>query len=359
MKKNNIILLIIITGVCVCLFICKNPSDSNQGPVPNIPSISEPIVSATKIRMFYGSSYNGHPIDSFTIYWSLIQGQGTAGNPIYGLYDNSEPYTHCGLTPNTNYYYTVVAYNKYGASQPSNDTCITTDSLYIPDYLHAAPSSETTIGVNWNTSYNIYYLDTVSYKVYWSTQSGQGTNAQYSQASTEMTTVLTGMPTFTKYYFTVTTIIGSYESAPSQESCFRTAGKIADLTIPDDSLKTALSNIYQTDVHECDSLYLSDKGIKNISGLEWFSNLWTLYLDSNEISDLTPLEDLHSLHKLHAKKNQISDIEVLLSLKGLSYVDLASNSIDIPCSHLQELIDSLGLGNIIPYQAIDGVTCTN
>jgi Leucine-rich repeat (LRR) protein len=241
----------------------------------------------------------------------------------------------------------------------SIDTSLTTDSLFPPYSLIAAATGETEVWVDWTSIYTIYYLDTVSYKVYWSTQQEQGTSAEHSQASSELQTYLSGMPAFTKFYYTVTSVIGTYESSPSQESSFRTSGKIADLNITDDSLKAALSELYQTTVDEVDSLYLSSRGIKSIIGLEWFSSLDILCVDSNEIDNITPLQDMHSLKKLHARNNQITDIEVLLSLEDLSYVDLVGNSIEIPCDDLQQLIDSLGLGNVMPYQAIDGVTCTN
>ncbi len=358
MKMNNTILLIII-GLCTFLFICDNPSDTNEGPVPNTPHIAESVASATKIRFRYGSVYNGHPIDSFIIYWSLTPDQGTSGNAINGLYENNEYYTHSGLTPKTNYYYAFVAYNKNGKSLPSIDTCITTDSLHIPGYLDAQSYEENSVFVEWYAEDYSLLLDTLTYKVYWSTQSGQGINAEFSLTSTDEMVNLTGVQTFTNFYFVVTSILGTYESSPSPEGSFKSGGKITDAPITDDSLKLALSSLFMTYVDDVDSLYLRGKGIKSISGLEWFSNLKILYIDTNEVSDIAPLQYCKNFQKLHAKKNQISVIEGLLSLKELSYVDLAMNSIEIPCDDLQQLIDSLDLGNIIPPMAVDEVTCTD
>ncbi len=81
------------------------------------------------------------------------------------------------------------------------------------------------------------------------------------------------------------------------------------------------------ELEECTYLYLVDKGIKNISGLEHFKNLQRLDLGGNEISDLSPLASLVNLEILSLGRNRITDVSPLASLTKLKVLHLYNNDI--------------------------------
>ncbi len=65
-------------------------------------------------------------------------------------------------------------------------------------------------------------------------------------------------------------------------------------------------------------LDLSNKGIKDLSGLENFKNLSKLNLSNNEITNIYPLEDLYFLTELDLSNNKVDDLSQLDSLR---YID--------------------------------------
>lgn len=79
-------------------------------------------------------------------------------------------------------------------------------------------------------------------------------------------------------------------------------------------------------------LNLNDKSIKNISGIEKFTNLQFLDLanhfsGSNQISDITPLANLTNLVELNLNRNQISDITPLANLINLTKLEFSYNPV--------------------------------
>ena len=86
-------------------------------------------------------------------------------------------------------------------------------------------------------------------------------------------------------------------------------------------------------------LNLRDKGIKNISGLEYAVNLVDLNLRNNKIVDIGPLAKLVKLEKLTIRENKIEDISPLAELTKLKDLSIHSNKVqDItPLENLQEL----------------------
>ena len=70
-------------------------------------------------------------------------------------------------------------------------------------------------------------------------------------------------------------------------------------------------------------------GIRDLTGLEYATNLTGLSLSSNEISDVSPLASLTNLTALSLYGNQISDISALASLTNLTSVNLRSNPLDL------------------------------
>ena len=136
---------------------------------------------------------------------------------------------------------------------------------------------------------------------------------------------------------TMETQVVSFSNA-AFEKAFREA-----LSLADDEI---ITNDMLNSIKELD---LSDKGLSNISDIEYFkeltmlslrfneisdisalgnlTNLQTLYLSANEISDISALRSLTNLEQLDLDANEISDISALGNLSGLSWLDLSNNNL--------------------------------
>ena len=107
--------------------------------------------------------------------------------------------------------------------------------------------------------------------------------------------------------------------------------------IPDSNLHAALelaldkdagADITQVELASLESLEAVGSSIRNLTGLEFATNLTKLYLGLNEISDLAPLKDLTNLIELDLHRNQkISDVSALKNLTNLNHLSLRGNTI--------------------------------
>ncbi len=88
--------------------------------------------------------------------------------------------------------------------------------------------------------------------------------------------------------------------------------------------------------------YLNAKarGITDLSGIEYCTNLTLLFLSDNQISDISPLSSLTNLDLLELASNQVSDISSLSSLTNLTWLNLHDNEI----SDISPLVENSGLG---------------
>ncbi|MGX4601751.1 immunoglobulin-like domain-containing protein [Faecalimicrobium sp. JNUCC 81] len=149
------------------------------------------------------------------------------------------------------------------------------------------------------------------------------------------------------------------------------------VTIPDANLEIELRKklsipdnkpIIKSDLLKITKLSLRSRRIKNISGLEYCTNL--TYLDlgatninengSNQISDISPLAGLTNLTYLSLRGNyQVSDISALSGLTNLTYLSLEWNQIsDIsPLSRLTNLTSLVLYNNqISDISPLSGLT---
>ena len=99
------------------------------------------------------------------------------------------------------------------------------------------------------------------------------------------------------------------------------------------------TELTQTGMENLSRLSCRNKGISDITGLEYATNLKWLDFKSNNITDLTPLQGLTKLTYLNIKENQISNIAPLSNLTKLTELWMTSNNIqDIsPLSNLVKL----------------------
>lgn len=75
-------------------------------------------------------------------------------------------------------------------------------------------------------------------------------------------------------------------------------------------------------------LDLHNNQISDLSGLSGMSMLTTLLLHRNQISDLFPLANLTNLTTITLQHNQITDTSALLALTGLKFLSLEFNQVD-------------------------------
>lgn len=111
-----------------------------------------------------------------------------------------------------------------------------------------------------------------------------------------------------------------------------------------------------------DTLWLSNNAISDLSPLTGLTRLQDLNLDSNAITDISPLAGLTNLSGLSLRSNAITDISVLAGLTNLSDLQLSSNAIaDISMlAGLTNLTDlwlaSNGIADISPLAGLTNLT---
>ena len=103
--------------------------------------------------------------------------------------------------------------------------------------------------------------------------------------------------------------------------------------IPDISVLAGLTNLT--------TLYLGDSNITDISVLAGLTNLTTLYLSGNNITDISALAGLTNLTTLDLVRNNITDISALVGLTNLTTLDLLDNNI----RDISPLAANTGLGS--------------
>jgi len=122
----------------------------------------------------------------------------------------------------------------------------------------------------------------------------------------------------------------------------------------DENLKTAVKAALgiATDPTVADMLALSRldasyRGITDLTGLEYATNLTKLRLHNNQISQIGPLAALTSLIELWLEENQISDLSPLAGLTNLAWLRLSGNQISNlgPLANLTNLSDLVLSGN--------------
>ncbi len=129
-------------------------------------------------------------------------------------------------------------------------------------------------------------------------------------------------------------------TVPIEEtSCGEAATTSKEVVFPDPNLEAAIraainkpyGPIYVADLEQIERLEANESDIKDITGLEYCTNLQTLYLGRylgrNQITDVSPLAGLTNLQTLGLWGNQITDVSPLAGLTNLETLDLGDNQI--------------------------------
>ena len=131
------------------------------------------------------------------------------------------------------------------------------------------------------------------------------------------------------------------------------------LRIPDPNLHAAIADtqniphgtpITLDDMSRLTRLNVHNRGVQNLSGLEFATNLKVLYLDDNPmITELRPVSGLAQLEHLGMRALRAVDIIPLAQISSLRSLDVAEcNLVDIsPLSHLTKLTSLAAQINLI------------
>ena len=87
------------------------------------------------------------------------------------------------------------------------------------------------------------------------------------------------------------------------------------------------NNFNVSDLECLTRLSLVNRGITDLTGLEYAKNLTQLRLDNNRINDLTPLSNLKKLTNLSLNGNKIIDVKPIQNLKKLESLSIDRNQI--------------------------------
>ena len=165
------------------------------------------------------------------------------------------------------------------------------------------------------------------------------------------------------------TVKAVVEGASNTFFIFTTLSSPRSVTIADDSLRAVIKRslgktnpadtILSSDMLRLTRLDAPNKGITDLTGLEFATNLDTLVLRSNNITAIDSLSGLTNLSYLELGFNNITAIDSLSGLTNLSYLRLGFNNItDIsPLSGLTNLSTlDLRNTNITAIDSLSGLT---
>ncbi|MFP7300359.1 leucine-rich repeat domain-containing protein [Neobacillus niacini] len=94
-----------------------------------------------------------------------------------------------------------------------------------------------------------------------------------------------------------------------------------------DALHLYSRDLYESDMTMLTSLEASDRGIRELDGLETAVNLMELHLDSNSVQNLEPIAGLTNLYLLSISNNKLSDLTSLAPLTNLEALLLDNNEL--------------------------------
>ena len=144
-----------------------------------------------------------------------------------------------------------------------------------------------------------------------------------------------------------------YFADPNLESAIREELNMTDTTL--------YEYLYASDLQFLLELDAFGRGIVDLTGLEYATNLVKLNLAANGIDDISQLASLTKLTTLYLGFNKISNLSALAGLTKLEILDLEANQIgDIsPLSDLTKLSHLLlsdnQIGNIFPLSSLTGL----
>ena len=128
----------------------------------------------------------------------------------------------------------------------------------------------------------------------------------------------------------------------------------AQVYIPDQNLRAVITEalgkalgvaVTVEEMATLERVVATNRGIRDLRGIEFAVNAWELRLSWNQISDLSPLARLvnANMNSLDLHQNQISDISPLAGLTNLEWLNLGHNTEITDLSALSDLTNLKGL----------------
>ena len=102
----------------------------------------------------------------------------------------------------------------------------------------------------------------------------------------------------------------------------------------------------QQKMTELGGLHSTGLQIRDLTGLEYATNVTSLSLDSNQISDLSSLQNLTELTYISLFSNPISDITPLQNLTKLTWLTFGTHNVPIPIGNITALSNLTELTNL-------------
>ena len=109
--------------------------------------------------------------------------------------------------------------------------------------------------------------------------------------------------------------------------------------IPDSNLRAAIAEALgkspnapitvgeMEGLHHLGGNHAANKGIRDLTGIQFAKNLRSLRLPTNQVSDISPVKNLKNLTNLKIANNQVSDISPIAELINLEILELEHNEI--------------------------------
>ena len=155
---------------------------------------------------------------------------------------------------------------------------------------------------------------------------------------------------------------------------FGSEGPSPVFSIPDANLRAAIETalrrasgapITEANLKALTLLEATNRGIRDLTGLEAATNLAELDLSGNNIADITPLAELTNLTELRLRFNNITDITPLAGLTSLTKLSLGFNKIEdiTPLAELTNLtllrLSDNNITDITPLAELTNLTFLN
>ena len=208
----------------VSAFNSAGSADSNTAsattplaPPANASNLIATAATSTQINLSWTDNSTLPEEDGFRIYRST-DNPAVVEEPnwvwAYVVGQNVTSYSVTGLTPNTSYWFYVVAYNAAGLAGPSNIASATTPQLPLaPSGLTATAASASEIDLAW-TNNDATATGTAIYK----STDGVNFNWSYTMAAGVSSYAVQDLPQTSTYYFYVTAFNTNGMSSPSNTS---------------------------------------------------------------------------------------------------------------------------------------------
>jgi len=177
-------------------------------------------------------------------------------------------------------------------------------------------------------------------------------------AGTVQRATVTGLMTDTTYYFAMRTLDNSDNWSDVSNIVSATPYIDAIVVIPDAGLEAAIretigkpsGDIMKSDLLAMTGLQADNRGISDLTGIEYCLNMQVLDIGDNNVTDISRLGNLTQLIQLDFSNNNVGDIGALATISGLQTLQMSGNPIS-DISVLAQLPDLFYLSMVFVGQS--------